>query len=241
MSGQLVVVSVMLLMDVGFQLKRAGRLKKGKYKMKKFFLGTSALAVLAACGGSGSGPYATNVAGFLELADRGEALAVLEEDLLPTTLAQTPTGSAEFSGTGLLSDVILEGDEQTGATFVAIGEANIEVEFQTQQVSGAVSNFYEVDTEQFNIFFEDDSDDDIDLSTVRTAEISGTLTFNPEEGSVSGSVTRQNGDVADYSLINQEVQFYGPNAEVVEVSSVGTSAVNDDASSFAGLFVFAGQ
>ena len=156
-------------------------------------------------------------------------------------LARTPTGSAEFSGTGLLSDVILEGDEQTGATFVAIGEANIEVEFQTQQVSGAVSNFYEVDTEQFNIFFEDDSDDDIDLSTVRTAEISGTLSFNPEEGSVSGSVTRQNGDVADYSLINQEVQFYGPNAEVVEVSSVGTSAVNDDASSFAGLFVFAGQ
>lgn len=184
--------------------------------------------MLAGCGGGNSSPYQAGQVGFLENIDRTREISNLSENLAPTETSQMPTGSAEYSGTPLIfeTDNILVPDPVMN--FLAFGDAEIEISFQSQTVTGRVDNLYEVDAEQLTNAF-DGEDFDLTPEDLRTTRIDGQLTLNGADNRVTGSITKANGDTASVSMQTVQVNLLGPNAEVAEVTSFGRSTVDGSA------------
>jgi len=196
-----------------------------------------ALALLSACGGGGSN-YAAGNAAFISLGQEIDELSDRADSLPPTELAQTPSGSATFSG----GAVLIEGPnlvDPSSYNHLALGSANIVVNFSTQAVGGTLTDFIEVDPAQFEAALDDEAD--VEPEDIRTANVSGTIVLDAENGTATGTLSRAAGGSASYSLLTGTINLFGPNAEVVELVPIGTAELSSGGTTQAGVLITAEQ
>lgn len=180
------------------------------------FVAITGLTFLTACGGAtttaGSLSFNELIDNYVDLVDSSyEADYTQDEDL-------RTNGSAEYQGFFTVGENNT-GDDDAHATYIAVGEANVAVDFGSGDVSGSAYNFYEID-----IATVDFDDENQDVGDFVASAISGSLNVSTDGTSISGSLTHLDGEEASYDLVVNDVEFRGNDAEYLIVSSDGTSS-----------------
>ena len=179
---------------------------------------------LSACGGSGGGSFGagqTQAERLFERTQDYQALLDRTSRIFPSgsDAMDNAPGSASFEGGAAIAvnPVIFLGELQ-GGDAVLIGDANVNVNFRTETVSGSVTNVFGVD----NIDRLDEYSGTIRLSGGNidgndlSADYSGTLRGNGDTITVGGEM---NGE------------FLGnPNIRALEIGGNGTGRLNGSTS-----------
>ncbi len=176
----------------------------------KYALPIVASLGIAGCSSSGGNSALT----FSELADEGVRLeSVLGTSSATPSSAFAGLASATYKGVAR----ILETEESVSAldattlSYVAGAEVTINVNFGTNDISGSADNFFELE------------DPNADIAMSAGEPISGNFTVTPT--SVEGTITKLNGEVANYSLLGS-YGFFGDNAELLAGEATGTSSAS---------------
>ncbi|MFN3662464.1 hypothetical protein [Yoonia sp.] len=175
-------------------------------------LGCSAVSLLAACGGSStSGEPA--VVSLDQLISRAAAfedaigtINIDDDGLEPTAFANLPTGTANYTGIAVVG---LIADDADVARFGAIGSATMVANFQTQTVTGAADNFFQLDDPSI-IGFEGATGERIAGSIAYT--LTGSKGDNEYTGQITGSLTPIGMDAFDVSVLGSGA-FVGDTGE----------------------------
>ncbi len=174
------------------------------------FLATSAIGFLAACGGSSTnGSLTETLTEVQDINEYTESLPLLAERDYKTS------GSATYAG----YMAVYESDEVEDS-FVALGDASVNVNFGSGLTSGSAGNFQQIDLTSVDL----ESEDDIDIGSIRGSAIAGGFTVNSAGTGLTGTLTHVDGEVATYDLGVGGFDYYGANSEVLEVYGDGTSS-----------------
>jgi len=211
--------------------------------MSKVGKGLSVLAVMfvAGCGGgSGSSdPILSNSARATLLDNTGNDIFdtfVRNQDVLE--LAELPSGRVQY--TGVISTFGGVGNQEDGTDEVRLaylGELELEADFTSGNISGAATNFIDIENPQAIEGAE---------NPIGGADVSGTLTLTGSQSggteafydlSVTGELAGPEGSFLSYDDLSGTASIFGANADAIRVSGVDENATFDGE---AGFVAFAG-
>ncbi|PUB16232.1 hypothetical protein [Yoonia sediminilitoris] len=191
---------------------------------------------LSACGGSSTtdGAVETHELSLFALNDLYSEIETITADLESTPTSSVPTsGIASYNGPATLLEF-----SRVDAVFAAVGNAELVVDFTQESISGKADNFYQLSDEVVDALNQGSNISD-ELSMTNATAIAGELSFNPANDAVIGSVTKTSGETETYDLSTRVVEFFGPNAELVEVINADEAWANGRSTTGAALFVSA--
>lgn len=179
----------------------------------KTLLISVALPFVAACGGSSTGGPSAQ-----ERFDVGTGLfETFVEDQSPIAVSALPPGSATYVGPVLAFGGVDLGPEiRVGM----IGDGEIEIGFETGDLSGVARNFTEI--ENATAFF----DSDRTIAIVEAGSASGELTFDGSAAVsqqarfnlfVNGQVTGPNGAFLNYVDVPAGAAIFGDDANAIDL------------------------
>lgn len=183
--------------------------------MKQILTAVSAMALLAACGGSSTSNLTDRLSGFESLTDDASMVSETPDANFPTTGTGNYEGYltiAEFGANGTADD----------PTFAAIGDANVQINFGSGNVSGSASNFSQLDLS--SVDFEDE---DQDVNEITGTSIGGSLSVVDNGDGIAGTLTHANGNDVDYALTVTDSAYGGNNAEFLSVEASGDTTSDD--------------
>lgn len=174
-------------------------------------MASTALVALTACGSS------VSEESFDSFGARIQAQAMLIEDLnlAPTSDADLKvSGSADYSGAFSVSEV---GSNVDDLTYLAVGEADVNVNFGTGAASGSAGNFFEIDLENSDL-------DSENVSDISGTAIAGSFDLNADGTALTGNLVQVGGENVTYDLAVDDVAYFGANQEVLEVDGSGMAS-----------------
>lgn len=190
----------------------------------------AALFALSACGGATTGGGATGGGGVSEFADTRDALVAQRiegRDLDLTETANIPTGNATFDGGAPLAE-LSNGTFET--VYTAIGTSSVVVNFDTRDVTGTVTDFYEIP----NVTLDGEVVDELEaIDPTDATAIDGEITFTASidtdgtiTSSYSGGITKTTGEAPEFDLTASDVDLLGPTGDFLAIEADGSSSAN---------------
>lgn len=177
-----------------------------------------AFFALANCGGgttssdTGNG-FADIQQTFLDLSDRLDTLDPTNP--IPTSDQVDYSGAiVVFETADALSLADTADLDALDISFLTLGEVELSVDFGAASLSGTATNFFELTNP--NAAVGDNS---------AGSSIEGSLEVDAS-GTVTGELTKLDGEVASYNLVDGDAGFVGPDADVLLGVAIGTSEAN---------------